>query len=87
MTRATIDRFEDGWAVLLLVEDETIEFELPVCLLPCDCQEGDILDIHITRDTEATDEARERVAGLIEKLKKKSPKSTLVKPPGKIGKK
>jgi hypothetical protein len=33
--KATLDRFEDGWAVLLLRDDESIEFELPMCLLPC----------------------------------------------------
>lgn len=79
--KATIDRFEDGWAVLLLREDESIEFELPVSMLPCECREGDILDIDITRDTEATREATERVTGLIEKLKKKNAKSSIIKGP------
>jgi hypothetical protein len=77
--KATLDRFEDGWAVLLLRDDESIEFELPACLLPCGCKEGDILDINIARDVEATEEAAERVASLIEKLKKKNTKSTLIK--------
>jgi Protein of unknown function (DUF3006) len=77
--RATLDRFEDGWAVLLLRDGERIEFELPVGLLPCGCKEGDILDIHISRDVEATEEARERVAELIEKLKKKNTKGSLIK--------
>ncbi len=81
--KATIDRFEDGWAVLLLREDESVEFELPVCMLPCGCREGDILDIDITRDVEATREATERVSGLIEKLKKKNTKSSIIKSPPK----
>jgi hypothetical protein len=70
--KVTIDRFEDGYAVLLWRGDESISIDFPRVLLPKDCKEGDILDIDISRDTAATDEARERVSGLIEKLKKKS---------------
>lgn len=81
--KATIDRIEDGWAVLLLREDESIEFDLPVCMLPCGAREGDILDIDITRDVEATKEATEQVSSLIEKLKKKNTKSSIIKSPGK----
>lgn len=81
--KATIDRFEDGWAVLLLREDESIEFELPVSMLPCDSSEGDILDIDISRDVEATKEATERVSGLIEKLKNKSKNTSIIKSPDK----
>jgi len=79
--KATIDRIEDDWAVLLLREDESIEFELPVCMLPCHCNEGDILDISITRDVEATKEAEERVSGLIDKLKKKDTTGSIIKKP------
>jgi hypothetical protein len=80
--KATLDRFEDGWAVLLLSEDEGVEFELPACMLPCGCREGDILDINITRDVEATREATERVSGLIEKLKKKDKDGSIIRSPG-----
>jgi hypothetical protein len=69
--KVTLDRFEDGCAVLLVRDDEIIEIDIPACLLPDDCKEGDILDISIRRDVEGTEEARERVSGLIEKLKKK----------------
>ncbi len=79
--KATLDRYEDGWAVLLLREDESIEFELPACMLPCGCREGDILDIDITRDVEATREAMERVSGLIEKLKKKDKGGSIIRSP------
>ena len=79
--KATIDRIENDWAVLLLREDESIEFELPVCMLPCGCNEGDILDINITRDVEATKEAEERVSGLIEKLQKKDTTGSIIKKP------
>jgi hypothetical protein len=69
--KATLDRFEGCYAVLLVRDDESCEIDFPACLLPEDCKEGDILDITITRDVESTEEARERVSGLIEKLKKK----------------
>ncbi|HTY91216.1 MAG TPA: DUF3006 domain-containing protein [Methanocella sp.] len=79
--KATIDRMEDGWAVLLLRADESIEFELPVCMLPGGSGEGDILDIDISKDIEATKVATERVSGLIEKLKKKNTTSSIIKKP------
>jgi hypothetical protein len=72
--KVTLDRIEDGCAVLLVRNDESIEFHMPACLLPEDCVEGDILDISITRDTESTEAARKRVSNLIEKLKKKNVK-------------
>jgi hypothetical protein len=40
-------------------------------LLPEGCKEGDILNISIERDLEATRQARERVSILIEKLRNK----------------
>jgi hypothetical protein len=70
--KATLDRFEGCYAVLLIRNDETIEIDFPACLLPKGCREGDILNIDITRDLESTEEATERVASLIEKLKKKN---------------
>jgi hypothetical protein len=70
--KATLDRIEDGMAVLLVRNDETVRIDIPMCLMPEDCREGDIVDIEITRDRESTEEARDRVASLIEKLKKKN---------------
>lgn len=69
--KATLDRFEDGYAVLLIRDGETIEVDFPACLLPEGCEEGDILDITIKRDVESTEETRGQVSRLIEKLKKK----------------
>ena len=74
--KVTIDRFEGCYAVLLVRDDESCEIDFPACYLPEGCREGDILNIDITRDLESTDEAKERVSSLIEKLKKKN-----VKPP------
>ena len=50
------------------------EFRLnfPLSLLPAGCKEGDILNISIERDLAATEQTKERVTDLMEKLKKKS---------------
>ncbi|HMK45486.1 MAG TPA: DUF3006 domain-containing protein [Methanocella sp.] len=69
--KAAIDRFEEGLAVLVFRGSVPAIINLPVQLLPEGCQEGDILDIRISRDFEGTEAARKRVSGLIEKLKHK----------------
>jgi hypothetical protein len=69
--KVTIDRFEDGYAVLLVRGMEQVHIDFPVELLPEGCKEGDILDVRICRDEAATEETRKRVSDLIEKLKKK----------------
>jgi hypothetical protein len=69
--KVTIDRFEDGYAVLLVRGEEDTHIDFPVELLPEGCREGDILDIEISRDVESTEETRKQVSDLIEKLKKK----------------
>jgi hypothetical protein len=70
--KATLDRIEGGMAVLLVRGDESLQVNVPLALLPPDCKEGDILEITITRDVEATGEAKERVSNLLERLKSKS---------------
>ncbi len=72
--RVSLDRVEEGLAVLLLREDESIRFTLPVSLLPADAQEGDILEITARRDVEATEAARQRVAERIERLRRRDGK-------------
>ncbi|NLZ30619.1 MAG: DUF3006 domain-containing protein [Methanomicrobiales archaeon] len=66
--RVSLDRVEEGLAVLLLREDESVLFTLPRALLPEDAREGDILEIAIHRDVAATAEARRRVAERIERM-------------------
>jgi hypothetical protein len=73
-TKATIDRVEGHLAVLLLREDESIRFEIPISLMPPGSKEGDIVDIQIEKDETTTQETRERVSSLIEKLKSKGQK-------------
>lgn len=69
--KVTIDRFEDGFAVLLVRGEESTQIDFPSKFLPEGCKEGDILDICICRDTRSTEEAKKRVSDLIEKLKNK----------------
>ncbi len=81
--KAIIDRIEGKLAVLLMGEDGRIKVNMPLVLLPEGCREGDVLNISIERDPEATRQARERVSSLMEKLKKKGQgKPGIIKGPG-----
>lgn len=69
--KVILDRIEGTIAVLIVEEDESLRITVPVSLLPDGSREGDILMMGIERDGTATKGAKERVAGLIEKLKKR----------------
>jgi hypothetical protein len=69
--KAVIDRVEGELAVLLQ-GSESIKLNLPLSQLPDGCREGDVLNVSFERDPAATEQGRERVSGLIDKLKKKS---------------
>jgi hypothetical protein len=71
MMKATVDRIEGQMAVLL-AGDEPVRFNIPLSLLPEGCKEGDVLNLAIERDLEETQDAKERVSSLMERLKKKS---------------
>jgi hypothetical protein len=80
--KAVIDRVEGELAVLLLGDKGEFKLNLPISLLPEGCKEGEVLNVSFERDPEATDQARERVTGLMEKLKKKSQgKAGMIKGP------
>jgi hypothetical protein len=68
--KAVIDRVEGKIAVLLL-GDESTKLNIPLSLLPDGCKEGDVLNMSFERDVVGTEQAKERVSGLMEKLKKK----------------
>lgn len=70
--KVTLDRIEEGIAVLLIRDDESIKINIPLFLLPAESKEGDILDITITRNVQETEEAKERVSSLLEKLENKN---------------
>ena len=71
--RVSLDRVEEGLAVLLLRDDESVRFTLPRALLPQNAREGDILEIAIRRDVAATEEVRRRVAERIERMRRRDP--------------
>lgn len=70
IVKVTIDRFEEGFAVLQTYVDNVLEFSLPTILLPEGCKEGDVLDLCICLDEAATEEARREIARLKKSLKK-----------------
>jgi hypothetical protein len=67
--KAIVDRLEGDMAVLLV--DESLKLNVPIALLPDGVREGDILDISITIDEKATEDAKERVSSLMARLKMK----------------
>ena len=69
--KVTIDRIEEGIAVLISAEDEPVRMTIPVSLLPPGTKEGDIVAIRIDRDEAATAASKDRVSSLIKKLKNK----------------
>lgn len=68
----SIDRIEDGIAVLIMRDDPAVCLAVPAALLPPGSKEGDILTMSLERDEEATAAARERSGSLIEKLRHKT---------------
>ena len=70
--KAVIDRVEGELAVLLLGDKGEFRLNFPLSLLPEGVKEGDIMSISIERDLAATEQTKERVSGLMDKLKKKS---------------
>lgn len=69
--KATIDRIDEGTAVLISAEEEPVRMTVPVSLLPSGAKEGDIVTIGIDRDEEVAADSKDRIACLIEKLKNK----------------
>ncbi len=70
--KVTLDRIEECTAVLLVRDEESIKINIPLFLLPGESKEGDILDITIAKDVQETEDAKERVSSLLEKLKNKN---------------
>lgn len=70
--KVTLDRIEEDTAVLLVRDDESVKIDIPLFLLPAESKEGDILDITIAKDVKETEDTKERVSSLLEKLKNKN---------------
>ena len=70
--KVTLDRIKENIAVLLVRDEEKIKINIPLCLLPVGSKEGDILDVTISINKKETEDAKERVSNLIEKLRNKN---------------
>lgn len=68
--QAVVDRIEGDLAVLVVRSAEGEVVEMPLRLLP-PVREGDVLEICIAKNEQAAEEARDRVEGLVGKLKRK----------------
>lgn len=76
-TKAVIDRFEDGWAVLLVGDDER-RLNVPRKAMPRGAREGHWLLVEVEGDSlvsavidkEETARARQRVLEKLEKLRR-----------------
>lgn len=71
--RAVIDRFEGDYAVILF-GDQEIQVDMPKALLPKGIKEGDILNITFKIDKAATATQKDKIEGLLEKLRNKENK-------------
>ena len=69
--KVSIDRIEEGIAVLVMQDDLFGIIRVPASLLPPGCREGDVLNLTLEADPAGTAAAKERVSGLIERMKKK----------------
>ena len=70
LLKAVIDRFEGEYAVVLFGEDE-IKADIPRQLLPPNLKEGSWLNVSFELDPEGEKKQREKIEGLLDKLKKK----------------
>ena len=67
----TVDRIEEGYAVLLLRDEESTTVNWPLETIPFSVSEGDILTFEIEKDEQEREAARERVKSLLQKLQEK----------------
>jgi len=68
----TVDRIEEGTAVLLVRPGEERSILWPAADLPQDCREGDILTVTVELSRSETEAARERVESLLHRLLNKT---------------
>lgn len=84
--KATLDRVEDGVAVLLPTQDERSPITLPQGFLPEGAREGHIIQMDLEIDEAATQETRKRVEWLLGELAKRSKGKRAEGPPRKKAK-
>ncbi|MBC8014328.1 MAG: DUF3006 domain-containing protein [Sporomusaceae bacterium] len=69
--QAVIDRFEGNKAVMLVGDDET-QVVWPKHILPVEVNEGDILQINVQIDREATSAAKSLAEELLKEILEKN---------------
>lgn len=67
--KVTVDRIDEGVAILILEGEENSRVTLPVTHLPPETREGDVLTLTLERDPYATQAALDRSAALIARLR------------------
>jgi hypothetical protein len=60
-----VDRFEGEWAVIELGQKV---FNIPRLLLPAEAREGDVINIHLSIDKEATQQLQNHTRKLADSL-------------------
>jgi hypothetical protein len=70
---AVVDRIESGLAVVVLSDDDEVQFDLPLKYLPPGVKAGDHLSLAFELDAAGAQAARERVAGMKQELNKTDP--------------
>lgn len=69
--KATVDRIDEGVAVLITLEERPARITVPVSILPRGCREGDSVTLTLEQDADDSDDRRRRVASLVDRLLKK----------------
>ena len=69
--RVVVDRLEGPLAVLVLYDDDSVKFNLPVERLPPGLREGDHLILTFERDDESRDEEKAKATNLLNDLLKR----------------
>lgn len=66
-----VDRIEGDLAVLVLYDDDSVKFNVPILVLPEGLKEGDHLRIRFDRDDEGREQEQDRISDLLNELKRR----------------
>jgi len=70
-SKVVIDRLEDDLAVIVMFDDDSVQFNLPVKYLPEGVKEGDHLQMNFGVDKESRQSQKQKVADLLKELTEK----------------
>ncbi|MGE0882633.1 MAG: DUF3006 domain-containing protein [Blastocatellales bacterium] len=66
---AYIDRIENDLAVIVLDNEDSVQFDLPLDCLPPKAKAGEHLVIHIKLDLQGKEASQKRIAKLLDELR------------------